>query len=162
MTRLVWTLPDGQQTARWVEDEGGGSQPERNIGQATYSFTGVTVPSDTLTVMSFGFDQGDEAMLDVTDPSLLLPVRAGVYAVSLYVTPSNQTGGWLAQLTLDYDWFTVALRDGADGTETFSNRATVSGTWYSDAGSGIKAAIHAENQDDFDGTLYVQQITGLP
>lgn len=26
MPRLVWTLPDGQQTARWAEDEGGGSQ----------------------------------------------------------------------------------------------------------------------------------------
>ena len=27
MARLVWTLPDGESTARWATDEGGGSQP---------------------------------------------------------------------------------------------------------------------------------------
>lgn len=40
MTRLVWTLPDGQQTARWAEDEGGGggSQALSLLGPFTVNF----------------------------------------------------------------------------------------------------------------------------
>ncbi len=53
MTRLVWTLPDGQQTARWAEDEGGGggaAQPQ------TMTET-VTTDSDTF-VVEHVFDLG--------------------------------------------------------------------------------------------------------
>lgn len=49
MARLVWTLPDGESTARWATDEGGGSIPEDSLPTATLDPTGAGVVVDDTT-----------------------------------------------------------------------------------------------------------------
>lgn len=67
MSRLVWTLPDGQQTARWAEDEGGGGPTLGVLGCRAKYYTGTVpsnyaVPNDTFTAIKYNenlFDTGN-------------------------------------------------------------------------------------------------------
>lgn len=87
MTRLVWTLPDGQQTARWAEDEGGSGALlwtqfsslagdeilDTNTG--VIAFGDTAFGNGTLTSVTAWTDPDDDPGILITDP--------GQYLVSL-------------------------------------------------------------------------------
>jgi hypothetical protein len=72
MPRLVWTLPDGESTARWATDEGGGSQPTDEVIQ--FSEVATAGPAVAVVAVDLGENtvtvEGDLTGYAITDGNI--------------------------------------------------------------------------------------------
>jgi hypothetical protein len=114
MARLVWTLPDGESTARWAVDDGGGSQQPVPSGGYQCPVAGdgqISVAPNTDTVFPWEFFSGyvepeaEEDVLDTTDPEAPTIIEAGFYIASFYaICFDGPQSGKFMSIAVGLDW----------------------------------------------------------
>jgi hypothetical protein len=126
---------------------GGGFMPARSVGQATFEAHNVVAAGSDFTHVPWVFAQGDEDMIDLTTPTLPVPVDGGVYA---YLFTIVQQGGgdgspFYGTLLVDSDFYALTLQDSRLGLASSEypqgNLPLVAPPWFSAAGSGFQATI---------------------
>lgn len=135
---------DGE--VEFVNAGGGGSVPAFGVWS---SDTYVTIANNDLGKLPFSaFDNGDESLLDVTDPLQPKVTADGFYVVDVQVrsNPMTLNGYFVAELILDYEEGSADLaNDSRPDTDGSGPRACVGGAIFIPAGHSI--VVNVTNLD---------------
>jgi hypothetical protein len=145
----------GKATFTDPANQPGGSQPQRNVGQAEYTFA-VAVPT-TEAVQTWVFSDGDAALLNLTDPTRPLPVVAGIYSVEVTYIRQPDSAAVRIRLLTDDDYYSINT---IFQTPTLAPdiAPVVAPPWFWSAGSAAQLFVADNGETSGAGRILVQKI----
>jgi len=142
----------------WAPDPGGAAE----TGHAIYVAAPQTMLDDTTNLLSFALFDGDP-LLDLTDPTIPVAIRAGVYAVSIRLscTSGDQVGKYAA-IALNVGSVTVSETGPIVATDAGDPGFSLGSTYLVDTGSpAIYPTVYFKvgSTLDWTATMNVQKVS---